>query len=258
MQITSIKDNNLECCKRRRLTNFGSNLTPDNGKERVRYKHIEQACDEVLITNSVMKAHDKINNSGKMRLYKALPGITTGIVAAGITLTQPGKLSNKIAHGLGFLALAEGTKIASDMLHKKYPEDSETSNFLASFGTVCASVLAGGALLKGMGKIKALDGLKNFAQKETSKLAQEINSTKLAEFSDKHIQPILTKFPKASVASLLGLTAVTACAGDALGKSLMKDMKKDFSNQVNSNFIRAKEVQKKAQEHFDSVEGREV
>ena len=120
MQINEI----TKCCKPKAMSSFKRcNASPDEG--RVRYKHLETAPDEVLISRSIMKAHKEVANSGKMRLYKSLPAITTGIIATSLAITQPGKLSVKAAQGLGFLALSKGVDIASDIISKK--SDSNNS-----------------------------------------------------------------------------------------------------------------------------------
>ena len=81
-----------------------------------RYKHYEELSDDVLCARSIIKAHQEVEKSGKMRMFKAIPAISTAIITTSIAITQPGKLAAKAGAGLGFLALSSSVDLMSDLI----------------------------------------------------------------------------------------------------------------------------------------------
>ena len=100
-------NNTTNCCKPRKLTTFTGSENSDKASRKVRYKHYEQMSDENLKLKSVLKAHREVQESSKMRLFKAMPEITTALIGTSLALAQPGKLAAKAGAGLGFLVLSD-------------------------------------------------------------------------------------------------------------------------------------------------------
>ena len=86
----------------------------ENVKGKVRYKHFEQLSDDVLSVRSILKAHKEVENSNKMRAFKAIPTLTTALIGTSIAIAQPGKLSKKMSAGLGFLMLSKGIDLFAE------------------------------------------------------------------------------------------------------------------------------------------------
>ena len=257
-----MKINNItNCCKPnpRGLTSFGShpNSQAENNKGSVRYKHYEQMNDDVLMSKCIIKAHENVKNSSKMRLYKAIPSITTGVIATGIAITQPGKLAAKAASGLGFLALNEAYNAFKSHDDKKHQDNSAKSE-IVPMAKFLAGTVGACALLKGVSNIKYAQKAVNFVSKESAKLANEINSTKLASFVEKTISPVIDKHPKLSTLGLLAGSMATIVGSNASSIALLKGMSKDIKQQANDNFEKAKTIQQIARNHFESVDAIEV
>lgn len=228
-------------------------------KRKTRYKHFEQLDDSAIMTRSIVKAHNDVKNSSKMRAYKAIPSIATGIIATSLALTQPGKLSAKAAVGLGFLALSAGIDGITEAInsHKNKTQDEKSKTF-ALLGGITALGAGALALAKGMDNGKAFNGIKKFFSKEASKLSEEINSTKLANFTDKHINPFIEKHPYGALAGAVATTAITGIASGIASNKLMLDISEDIKNKATDNFKKAKTIQQIAREHFDSIDAVEV
>ena len=184
MQVNNIALNTQKCRKPWRTSFTG--LDGSTEQKKVRYKHYEELSDDVLMARSIVKAHQDSQKSGKMRLYKAIPSITTGIIATSLALTRPGKLSVKTAEGLGFLALSAGVDAAFKLFSKNSDSDTkkDSAKTLALVGAAAGAVLA---IKKGKAGDSIFGKAVGFIQKEASKLSSEINSLKLAKLSDNFI-----------------------------------------------------------------------
>ena len=254
-----MKINNItNCCKPRTGNAYKFGSHPNSLSERssgsVRYKHFEQMNDDVLMSKCIIKAHESVQNGSKMRLYKAIPTIATGVIAGGIAITQPGKLAAKAASGLGFLALTEAYDTVKK-LDAKNPNNPTPVNTAVKF---MAGVIGATALVKGASKTKQAEKITNFVSKESAKLAQEINSTKLAGFVEKTINPVVDKHPKIATAGLLGGVVATSAASNMANVALLRGMSSDIKQQANDNFAKAKTIQQIARNHFNSVDAIEV
>ena len=249
--------NTISCCKPNSRRSFTGNSVSASEKQKVRYKHFEKLNDDILCARSIIKAHQDVQNSGKMRLYKAIPSITTGIIATSLALTQPGKLSAKAAAGLGFLALSAGVDKIGSMVAKN-DKNEEKKHSLGVFALAIGAIAGGIAMAKGLLNTKAFEGINNFLTKEKDKLANEINSTKLSEFNNKYIQPLLEKYPRASVTALFGGTIGLGLAQGKIKENLLQGMSEDIKEKADENFAKAKLIQSIAKEHFDSVDAIEV
>lgn len=233
---------------------FKGNNPPDNAEHKKRYKHYEEVSDEVLGLRSLLKAKNEVENSSKMRLYKAMPKITTGILATGMALTQPGQLAAKAAAGLGFLALNEAYDGFYNTFNSK-DEKPSIKKTLLTMGAFCACALGGAVLVeKGLNSTKAGE----FIKKEFGALSKEINSTKLGKFTKKTVEPFYQKHSTA-----INAASVAAGLGAILGlpvvqNSLAESMQKDFQNKTKENFKRGKLAQLAAKEHFSSIDAIEV
>ena len=250
MQINNIAITANKCKKPCNSTSFKANGFDTSEKRKVRYKHYEEMSDDVISLRSILKAHRDAQRSGKMHLYEAIPAITTGIIATSLAITRPGKLSAKAASGLGFLATMAGFNSLSTLAFSKNKEQRKDS-----YKTIGALGLVGAAatvMKKGNGKAS------EFLTKEVNQLASEINSTKLAEFSSKHIEPFVKKHAGISAYAPI-LTAITSTVlGGLASVGLMKSISKDIKENACKNFENAKMIQKVAREHFDSVDAVEV
>ena len=107
----NVKNINLNCQNPR---HFGKSVTSEADTGKKRYKHFEQMDEDTLMLRSVLKAHSEVEKSNKSKLFKAMPAIATGMIGTAFALTQPGKLSGKIASGVGFLVAALVTDKVSD------------------------------------------------------------------------------------------------------------------------------------------------
>ena len=252
MQINNIAITADKCRKPCRTFNFGSSESEIQSRK-VRYKHYEELGNDELIRRSISKAYQKAQKSPKAALYKAIPAIATGIITTSLALTRPGKLSSKIATGLGFLATMKGIDAIFDIA-----ASNDKNKRKKNYGILGAiATAAAGALLfaKGAGKTNKIY---NFIAKEAFQLKNEINSTKLADFSDKVIEPFIQKHENVANAAPLTTAIFTSLAGlgarNIVSKSISKDIKKDATN----TFEHAKQIQQVARNHFDSIDAVEV
>lgn len=252
-----ISETTLKCCKPNRFISFKSeDLKHSQGK--AQYKHYEQMDDDVLALRSVIKAHKEVQNSNKMRLFKALPEITTALVGTTIALAQPGKLAAKAGAGLGFLALTKLIGAAGDKVIENKKQNKEqkpnTRKVLLTTAKVAlgAAAVALGAVALKHSKIPA------FLQKEASQLAGEINNTKLGKLVENKLLPFTKKHSK--VVEVLGnvlpfgIIGASALTQVKLGDSLSKNLKE----KATFNYTKGKLIQQEARAHFDSIDAQEV
>lgn len=258
-----IHETTINCCKPNRYILFkGQNS--QNTTRKVRYKHYEQISDEVLCAKSILKAHNDVQDSKKMRLFKALPTITTALAGASIAITQPGKLAAKVGAGLGFLAVTNfvsaGFDILGEKLNKKSGENKENSKFKKIIKPVL--VVAGcavGATAVVMGKKTGkFDKVSKFFSKEAQQLADEINNTKLAKSTEKNILPFEQKNKKTM--GLLGIFAPLGVLIGGIGTqiALADSLSGDIKKRAVQNFAKGKVIQAQARAHFDSIDAQEV
>ena len=256
MQINNIALTANKCIKPKRLASFTGNENSASEKKKVRYKHYEELSDDVLSARSIIKAHQDVQNSGKMRLYKAIPAIATGIIATSIAITRPGKLSAKAATGLGFLATAYGADALLDAAFN--PDETKRKKGAQVFGAMAAIGVGAAAIAKGAGKSEKLKSLTRFATKEMGQLTAELNKTRLADFSDKVIEPFFKKHPKLGFATPLITTAATSILGALASVGLIQGISQDISHRACENFEHAKLIQQAARAHYDSIDAQEV
>ncbi len=264
MQITSI--NRIDCNpKRISFTNKGES---NSSKEKVRYKHYEEMNDDVLKLRSIINAHREVEKSGKMRFFKAIPAITTGLIGLSIGLTQPGKLSSKLASGLGFLALVGiGNGLFNkidNVIDKKYAKNKKANQYKKpmeklGYYLVGTSLLVAGLLnIKKLANIEKLKPVSNFISKEANTLAEEINSTKLAQKVDETLNPFMQRHKDTnmtlSILSPFLILGASALTGVKTADSLSNDIKE----KAEYNYNKGKIVQALAKKHFDSLDAIEV
>jgi len=211
----------------------------------------------VLSARSIIKAHQDAQKSSKMCLYKAIPYIATGIVTTSLALTRPGKLSEKAATGLGFLAVMAGIKSA-DNLFKKDKTKQEKAESITALGALGAAALGVAAIKKGKSGESIFGKAVGFMQKEAGQLSKEIDSLKFEKYSKKHIEPFIKKYPKLSFAIPYITTIVTGSMATFSRLNLLKSISHDIKNDACRNFEKGKAIQKAAREHFDSIDAKEV
>ena len=259
-----ISETTINCCKPNRYISFTGEDSRKSTRK-VRYKHYEQMSDEVLGVRSVLKAHRDVQESNKMRLFKALPTITTGLLGLCIATAQPGKLAAKAGAGLGFLVLTEGISTGieaiGDFLNKK---DYKNKN--ADSPAVTALKVIGGAAMFGLATVAVVAGKKSgtfnkvakFISNEGKQLAKEINETKLAKFIDTKIAPFAQKHAKAvATAEVIGTASVVI--GNSIAQQKLADsLSRDIKEKATYNYAKGKAVQAVAREHFDSINAQEV
>jgi len=262
MQINNI----LNCQKPKSFTGL-----KETGK--VRYKHYEEMPDEMLSAYSMLKAKRDVSRSGKSKLLKAMPAITSTIIATSLALTQPGKLSTRMKSGVGFLVLLSGVNFLGDKLSKlaynglnkdnKDVEKASDNKLKAGLiGTVGAlgAILGGGALL-----VKNKDKILNsnskpvqFLKEEAQKLASEINNSKLGKLVEEKLNPFMSKHQKGFRALKNVLPFGAIIAGSVASDKLSDSLSKDFSQKTLKNYIKGKAAQQDARAHFDSIDAIEV
>ena len=244
----------------------------DTGK--VRYKHYEEMSEQALSTYSMLEAYKDVKESRKAKLAKAMPAITSTLIATSLALTQPGKLSDKVSTGVGFLALMSGIDFIADKISKfaykafsKNQSDdinTRTKNKAKSaiIGTVAATtaVLGGVAALAKNKKVILNSSSKTvqFLKSEANKLTQEINNTKLAAKVEETLNPFMKRhkraFANASVLAPVGLIF----GQDVVDSALKKSLTKDLSKKSLQNYIKGKAAQRDARAHFESIDAVEI
>ncbi len=260
-----ISETTINCCKPNRFTTFKGTEHSENSRGKVRYKHYEQMSDDLLSLRSVLKAHKDVQESNKMRLFKAMPELTTVLIGTTIALTQPGKLAAKAGAGLGFLALTTALCAGSNAIADKFVKnETQEKQPLDAKKVIKAVALTAGAV--GLGAL-AFIGAKNsnfvkkagkFIQSEVNQLTDEINKTKLAKFFEEKVAPFTQKHPKAvnivrNIAPL-GVLVGSAVAQIGLADSLSDDIKE----KTKTNYLAGKAIQAQARAHFDSIDAQEV
>lgn len=252
-----ISETTINCCKPNRYITFKGEDSTKSSTRKVRYKHYEQMSDEVLSLRSVLKAHKEVQESNKMRLFKAMPEITTALIGTTIAITQPGKLAAKAAAGLGFLALSKVVNVVGDKIIEKNKQQENTPDAKKVLLTTAKVALGLGAVALGIGVFKNTKAA-SFVQKEATQLAKEINSTKLGKFVESKIVPFVTKHAKAvdmvGTVAPFGIIAGSAVAQLNLADSLSNDIKE----KATQNFAKGKLIQAQAKAHFDSIDAEEV
>ncbi len=279
MQIKNI----IDCNKPKRRLNFLGDDQINQKRSRndgtkIRYKHYEQMNDDTLGVMSLNKAYKQVQNSGKMRLFKAMPQITTALLGSTIAIAQPGKITAKAGAGLGFLTLMsmifEGEKFISKQVQKskekslkqdslnliqenktdKNDKKTKINNVLK--GASAALALGAAALIAG--KTKVIDNIYDFAQKEIAQLSKEINSFK----ASKKINAFISKIESKNSAKLKTLCALSPLMVMGLGSygelKLADSLSKDIKTKTKENFEKAKNIQFLAREHFNSIEAKEI
>ena len=254
-----INETTINCCKPNKYISFKGEEENNSPERKVRYKHYEQMSDELLALQSILKAHKDVQNSNKMRIFEAMPKITTTLLGTTIALTQPGRLASKAAAGLGFLALSKainvtGNKIIQKSTKPKKEEKKDTKKTLIKAGKF---VLGLGAFALSVVAFKKFK-ISSFIQKEVGQLAKEINSTSLGKLVEEKVLPFTTKHAKAvdtfGAFAPLGIIGASSLAQLKLADSLATDIEE----KTKSNFAKGKLIQSQARAHFDSIDAQEV
>jgi len=276
-----MKINNLDCCKpkRRNQAFSGESLTsgkPENKK--IYYKHFYEVPKEDVYNRSVMRAAKKAQNSGKMRIFRALPLISAALVGTSFAITQPGKLTEKLIEGLGFsiiMGMGQKTSLIKDKnIEQTQNEEGEGKTTSQDFkksviesGVVLASTMAlltaGVYALKGGKKLLdklipgAKENIKKIVSKDLQSLGNEINSSKLAKFSDNKINPFFEKHEILS--DILPIaTVISGAAGVSAGQAkLAQSIEKDFQRNIYFDYSNVRHAQKEARARFDKVDAKE-
>lgn len=260
-----ISETTLNCCKPNRFTTFKGTEHSDSPRGKVRYKHFEQMSDDMLQLRSVVKAHKDVQESNKMRLFKAMPELTTVLLGTTIALTQPGKLAAKAGAGLGFLALTSALCAGSNAISDKFEkhENKEKRPLTAkrvvkTVALTAAAASVGALAYAGAKNSNFVKKATNFVSKELKQLTSEINDTKLAKFFDEKVAPLTQKHAKAvnigrNIAPL-GVLVGSIASEVALADSLSEDIKEKAS----LNYAKGKAIQAQARAHFNSIDAKEV
>ena len=264
MQINNI----LNCHKPKSFTGL-----KDTGK--VRYKHYEQMSDGMLSAYSMAKAYKDVKDSTKSKLSKAMPIITSTLVATSLAMTQPGKLSSKVSSGVGFLALLSGVNLLSEGISKfaykhlskkadkndanAKMENSSKANLIGAVGAMGTVVGAGLAIAKNKNAIlNSSSKVIQFIKGEGQKLASELNNSKLGKKIEESFNPFMARHAKAfNIAKHVAPFGIIV-GGTVADSAVKKSISNDFTEKTMQNFIKGKAAQKDAREHFDSIDAIEV
>ncbi len=266
----NVKNINLNCQSPR---HFGKSVTTEADNGRKRYKYFEQMDDDTLMLKSVLKAHSEVEKSNKSKLFKAMPAIATGMIGTAYALTHPGKLSGKIASGVGFLVAAlvadkVSDKVDNTMNHinkpsNEAPKPAKTSEAIKTVASVAGTVLAlsGLAYVGTMAHAKAKNsqsGLAKALVNDGKKLVEEINTSKLGKFVSEKVAPFEAKhqtvFKAARVVAPVGTIAAFGCVQNKLANGISKDIKEKSAH----NFAKGKLIQEAARKEFDKIDAEEV
>ncbi len=264
MYITnSINRSNPRC-----FNNFTSKKGDSAQDKKPRYKHYEQMDDSVLTLKSIVDAHRDVENSPKMKLFKAMPAIGAVLLGGNIALAQPGKLSAKAAKGLVFLSLLKGfdfvaQKTAQNM-NKKYQKEENKTNEASKIGMEFAGKFALGSavLLGGVGILSSVlkgdSKISKFVKKESNQLANEINNSKAGQFFENKVNPFLKKHEKgfAAFGAVSPVATVLGCIG--VNGLLSKSLSKDFKLKAEENYQKGKAIQKIAKAEYDKIDAEEI
>lgn len=251
-----INETTINCCKPKRFISFKGTESSNKNERRVRGKRYQQMSDDVLKFRSILKAHSDVQNSGKMRMFKALPQITTILLGTSIALTQPGKLAAKAAAGLGFLAL---TDIIPAVINKAVDfsskdKEGEQSTPLTLVGKLAATTAVIGLAAFGLKNTKTFNKISKFVKKEASQLADEINNTKLGKKFNEKLAPKIDKNSSKALIASFGILTGSSLAQIDLADSLSKDIMQKASE----NYQKGKFIQAQAKAHYDTIDAPEV
>ena len=258
MQINSLTN----CSKPR----FFKTFTGNENSAKPRYKHYEQMSDEVLGMRSIIKAHHEVEQSGKMKLFKAMPGIATALIGTSIAMTQPGKFSAKAATGLGFLAISQGTSAivntVDQLVDKKANKENKKTNstkqkVIGILAATTASTIATVGVIASVKNAKKLEPIKKFLSKEANQMANELNATKVGKFVNEKFNPFIEKHALAKATTFLA-PAITLAAGIGTQLGLAKSLSKDLKEKANENYVKGKFIQEIARKDFESINATEV
>ena len=254
-----INETTLNCCKPKRFSTFTGSENSKFKERKVTAKHYHQMSDDVLSLHSVVKAHKEVENSAKMRLYKAMPEITTALVATSLALTQPGKLSAKAGAGLGFLVLSSAMSVVGDTVSKiasknKNKEEQNTKDKIKAFALGAATVAVGALAVFGAKNTKFFNKASNFIAQDVKKLADEVNNSKFGKFVEKRIQKNQKELSTAGFLAPFGVIAGSFLGQIALADSLSQDIKE----KAQKNFLKGKLIQQQAKAHYDSIDAKEI
>lgn len=242
-------------------------------EEQKRYKHFEQLDDDTLMIKSVLQACRDVEQGSKMKLYKAMPAIATGILGTTAAITRPGKLSSKIASGAGFfvgvIALNKISKKADELVNKNQKNTDETAkNRFGKDATSAGLTLLGSALAlfgacfagKNIANAvnKSSSGFAKILKNDKAELAKEINSTKLGKFVEKTIMPFEKEHANTFCAAAFASSLITLLAYPLVQTKLHSDLSNDIQNKAIYNFTKGKLIQEQARADFDKINAIEV
>ena len=246
-------NNATNCCKPRKLTTFTGSENSDKAGRKVRYKHYEQMSDENLKLKSVLKAHREVQESSKMRLFKAMPEITTALIGTSLALAQPGKLAAKAGAGLGFLVLSDVLCKGVEVLSNKTENEQKETSPLKTIAKVGLGLVGVALAAKGVKSTKAYKNVSKFVKKEANQLAQEINNSKIGKFVEEKIVPFTKKH-----STKFSLAPYAMIAGSALAQLKLSDsLSNDIKEKASLNYQKGKLIQQQARAHFDSIDAQE-
>ena len=265
-----MKINNLDCCRPRRRR-FSFQAQDENIKnKKVLYKHYEAVSDEKLADLSIERAKKQVQQSGKMKVFKALPILGALVAGTSIALTQSGKTTDKLRAGLGFLMLLGGlvdvNKGVSTVAQKI---DNENKDKKASALLKGGLYFATGATMIGMGAV-ATNMASNLASKVLPKANNEglqkalegaknaINNSKVSEFLQNKVDPVLAKnkFLQKAIAPLT--VAVSSIGINVAQNKLAKEMGKDVVLKSQENFLKGKVAQAEIKARYDQIDAKEI
>ena len=252
-----INETTINCCKPKRFTTFKGTESSKNGERRVRGKRYQEMNDDVLKLRSILKAHKDVQNSSKMRTFKALPHITTALLGTSIALTQPGKLAAKAAAGLGFLALTDIIPSVVDgavNIASKTDDKDKKASPVAFFAKLATITAVAGLAAFGLKNTKTFDKVSKFVKKEATQLSNEINNTKLGKAFNKNLASKIDKHSSKFAIASLGIMAGSSMAQLDLADSLSRDI----SQKASENYKKGKYIQAQAKAHYDSIDAVEV
>ncbi len=245
----------------------------DSGSKKVRYKHYYEMEDKDLRAYSIAKAYNTVQNSGKMRLKKALPLITSSVIATSLAITQPGNISTKMKSGLGFLAVISlinsvfrgipklVDKYYSNKMLKTGAEIPKEKRDATESGVTMLAGLAmlGATSLLSRKKIAIKSNkLTDFISKEGATLTKELQQTKFGQFIENKLNPFINKHEKAFDIGTVFFVAGTSIASALANVKLSKSISKDFNKHTTDNYIKGKAAQADARAHFDSIDAIEI
>lgn len=258
MQINSL----TKCTKPR----FFKTFTGNENSSKPRYKHYEEMSDEILSMRSILKAHHEVEQSGKMKLFKAMPSVITALIGTSIAMTQPGKFSAKAATGLGFLALTKGVDVIANTVNnitdRKTTSNNNNDNntkqkIIGTIAAIGTAAVATAGIVAGVKKSKKLEPVRNFLSKEASQMAKEVNATKIGKFVNDKLNPFMEKHSALKAATFIA-PILTLAGGTVAQLNLAKSLSNDIKQKANENFAKGKFIQEIARKDFEAIDAVEV